>query len=140
MLSEQVAEKFKETLGSMTKEAEEVMDFIKKCQGLPPGVKSKLEGLMNKVNDVDADHKKSEKTLMDHDLSRFASSNPSSPDSSPSKESGDPNCSGANFALKHSELANQLSDLNKMLVVKQELASKMGETDEKMSSMRKNYE
>merc|ERR1712025_783379 len=42
MLSEQAAEKFKETLGSMTKEAEEVMDFIKKCQGLPPGVKSKL--------------------------------------------------------------------------------------------------
>ena len=140
MLSEQVAEKFKETLGSMTKEAEEVMDFIKKCQGLPPGVKSKLEGLLKKVNDVDADHKKSEKTLMDHDLSRFASSNPSSPDSSPSKESGDPNCSGANFALKHSELANQLSDLNKMLIAKQDLASRMGETDEKMSSMRKNYE
>merc|ERR1719232_2196720 len=141
MLSEQVAEKFKETLGSMTKEAEEVMDFIKKCQGLPPGVKSKLEGLMNKVNDVDADNKKSEKTLMDHDLSRFASSNPSSPDSSPSKESGgDPNCSGANFALKHSELANQLSDLNKMLVAKQELACKMGENDEKMTNMRRNYE
>ena len=137
MLSEQVAETFKETLGSMTKEAEEVMDFIKKCQGLPPGVKSKLEGLMNKVNDVDADHKKSEKTLMDHDLSRFASS----PDSSPSKESGgDQNCSGVNFALKHSELQTQLSDLNKMLVAKQELACKMGETDEKMSNMRKNYE
>merc|ERR1712147_61328 len=95
---------------------------------------------MNKVNDVDENHKKSEKTLMDHDLSRFASSNPSSPDASPSKESGDPNCSGANFALKHSELATQLSDLNKMLVAKQELASKMGETDEKMSNMRKNYE
>ena len=140
MLSEQVADKFKETLGSMTKEAEEVMEFIKKCQGLPPGVKSKLEGLMNKVNDVDENHKKSEKTLMDHDLSRFASSNPSSPDASPSKESGDPNCSGANFALKHSELATQLSDLNKMLVAKQELASKMGETDEKMSNMKKNYE
>merc|ERR1719341_568129 len=42
LMSEQVADKFKETLGSMTKEAEEVMEFIKKCQGLPPGVKSKL--------------------------------------------------------------------------------------------------
>jgi len=140
MLSEQVAEKFKETLGNLTTEAEEVMVFIKKCQALPPGVKSKLEGLMNKVNEVDENHKKSEKTLMDHDLSRFASSNPNSPNSSPSKEAGDPNCSGANFALKHSELANQLSSLNKMLVAKQELASKMGETDEKMSTMRKNYE
>merc|ERR1712155_326808 len=79
---------------------------------------------------------------MNHDLSRFASSNPSSPDTSPSKGEGgaELNCSGANFALKHSELANQLTELNKMLVAKQELASKMGESDEKMTTMRKNYE
>merc|ERR1719150_1544872 len=102
-----------------------------------------LEGLMSKVHEVDEDHKKSEKTLMNHDLSRFASSNPSSPDTSPSKGEGggaELNCSGANFALKHSELANQLTELNKMLVAKQELASKMGESDEKMTTMRRNYE
>merc|ERR1719266_560259 len=44
------------------------------------------------------------------------------------------------MALKHSELSNQLAELNKMLVQKQELASKMGESDEKMSAMRKTYE
>merc|ERR1719410_2596793 len=140
LISEQVAEQFKESLGSLTKEAEDVMEFIKRCQGLPPGVKTKMEMLMAKVHDVDENHKKSEKTLMDHDLSRFASSNPSSPDASPSKESGDPNCSGANFALKHSELATQLTELNKMLVAKQELANKAGENDEKMTNMRRNYE
>merc|ERR1719394_1742513 len=140
LISEQVAEQFKETLGSLTKEAEDVMDFIKRCQNLPPGVKTKMEMLMAKVQDVDANHKKSEKTLMDHDLSRFASSNPNSPEASPSKEAGQLNCSGANFALKHSELANQLSELNKMLVAKQELANKAGENDEKMTNMRRNYE
>merc|ERR1719232_2451461 len=140
LISEQVAEQFKETLGSLTKEAEDVMDFIKRCQNLPPGVKTKMEMLMAKVEDVDANHKKSEKTLMDHDLSRFASSNPNSPEGSPSKEAGQFNCSGANFALKNSELANQLSELNKMLVAKQELANKAGENDEKMTNMRRNYE
>merc|ERR1719232_2489812 len=140
LISEQVAEQFKETLGSLTKEAEDVMDFIKRCQNLPPGVKTKMEMLMAKVQDVDANHKKSEKTLMDHDLSRFASSNPNSPEASPSKEAGQLNCSGANFALKNSELANQLSELNKMLVAKQELANKAGENDEKMTNMRRKYE
>ena len=140
LISEQVAEQFKESLGSLTKEAEDVMEFIKRCQGLPPGVKTKMEMLMAKVHDVDENHKKSEKTLMDHDLSRFASSNPSSPETSPSKAEAQMNCSGANFALKHSELANQLTELNKMLVAKQELANKAGENDEKMTNMRRNYE
>ena len=143
LLSEQAAETLKATMASMTKEAEDVMEFVHKAQGLPPGLKTKLEGLMSKVHEVDEDHKKSEKTLMNHDLSRFASSNPSSPDTSPSKGEGggaELNCSGANFALKHSELANQLTELNKMLVAKQELASKMGESDEKMTTMRRNYE
>merc|ERR1712098_245697 len=145
LLSEQSAEKFKETLQSLTKEATDVMEFLGRCQGLPPGGKSKFEILMGKVQEVDENHKKTEKTLMDHDLSRFASSTNTSPCGSPSKEeddqdAADPNCSGANFALKHSELANQLTELNKMLVAKQELANKAGENDEKMLTMRKNYE
>ena len=48
-------------MASMTKEAEDVMEFVNKAQGLPPGLKTKL--LMSKVHDVDEDHKKSEKTL-----------------------------------------------------------------------------
>jgi len=143
LISEQVAENLKKTIESMTTEANAFSEFINKCQGLPPGVKSKLEILIGKVNEVEEGHKKSERTLFDHDLSRFASSNPSSPETSPSKEDGngnEVNCSGINFAMKHSELASQLSDLNKMLLAKQELASKMGESDEKMTNMRKNYE
>jgi len=142
LLSEQSAESFKETLQSLTNEAADVMEFLSRCQGLPPGVKSKFEILMGKVQEVDENHKRTEKTLMDHDLSRFASSTNTSPCGSPSKEEDADglNCSGANFALKHSELANQLSELNKMLVAKQELANKAGENDEKMMSMRKNYE
>merc|ERR1719474_504556 len=142
LLAEQSAETFKETLQSLTKEAADVMEFLGRCPGLPPGVKTKFEILMGKVQEVDENHKKTEKTLMDHDLSRFASSTNTSPCGSPSKEEDatDPNCSGANFALKHSELANQLTELNKMLVAKQELANKAGENDEKMLTMRKNYE
>merc|ERR1712029_878674 len=142
LLSEQSAESFKETLQSLTNEAADVMEFLSRCQGLPPGVKSKFVILMGKVQEVDENHKRTEKTLMDHDLSRFASSTNTSPCGSPSKEedAAGLNCSGANFALKHSELANQLTELNKMLVAKQELANKAGENDEKMMSMRKNYE
>ena len=121
LLSEQSAESFKETLQSLTNEAADIMEFLSRCQGLPPGVKSKFEILMGKVQEVDENHKRTEKTLMDHDLSRFASSTNTSPCGSPSKEedAAGLNCSGANFALKHSELANQLSELNKMLVAKQ---------------------
>merc|ERR1712098_793191 len=61
-------------------------EFLGRCQGLPPGVKSKFEILMGKVQEVDENHKKTEKTLMDHDLSRFASSTNTSPCGSPSME------------------------------------------------------
>ena len=59
--------------GSLTKEAEAVMDFINSCKYLPAGVTTKMEMLMAKVQDVDENYKKSEKTLIDHGLSRFAS-------------------------------------------------------------------
>merc|ERR1712142_1270616 len=47
---------------------------------------------------------------------------------------------GVKQALKQTELANQLSELNKVLVAKQELADKMGDNDEKLVAMRKKYE
>ena len=39
--------------GSLTKEAEAVMDFINSCKNLPAGVTTKMEMWMAKVQDVD---------------------------------------------------------------------------------------
>jgi len=140
LLAEQANDRLKTNLEELKVQTEEVNRFLQRSQDLPAGTKSLFEKLMTKVREVDEDHKKSEKTMMDHDISRFASSNPSSPAGSPSKDADAVNVNEAKFALKHSELSNQLSELNKMLVQKQELASKMEESDEKMTAMRKNYE
>merc|ERR1719186_467206 len=84
---------------------------------------------------------------MDHDISRFAPqvpSQPNSPAGSPSNnldlDNSMPELGGATHALKQTELANQLAELNKVLVAKQELAGKIGENDEKMTAMKKKYE
>merc|ERR1719228_379064 len=85
--------------------------------------------------------------MMDHEISRFnpqIPSVPNSPAGSPvSPERSDEeglDLGGASQALKQTELATQLAELNKVLVAKQELAGKMGENDEKMSAMKKKYE
>ena len=54
---------------------------------------------MNKMKEVDEDHKMWGKTIMNHDITRFAS-NPGSPADSP-KDADDVNVSGVNIALKH---------------------------------------
>ena len=58
-----------------------------------------FEKLMNKMKEVDEDHKMWGKTIMNHDITRFAS-NPGSPADSP-KDADDVNVSGVNIALKH---------------------------------------
>ena len=47
---------------------------------------------------------------------------------------------GASHALRQTELANQLSELNKVLARKQELAEGMGENHERLVAMRQQYE
>ena len=47
---------------------------------------------------------------------------------------------GASHALRQTELANQLSELNKVLARKQELAEGMGENHERLLAMRQQYE
>ena len=51
------------------------------------------------MKEVDEDHKMWGKTIMNHDITRFAS-NPGSPADSP-KDADDVNVSGVNIALKH---------------------------------------
>merc|ERR1719508_693148 len=86
--------------------------------------------------------------MMEHDISRFnpqtpTSSSPNSPAASPGLSTSvnqDVDLGGASQALKQTELATQLAELNKVLVAKQELAGKIGENDEKMTAMKKKYE
>merc|ERR1719187_955146 len=85
--------------------------------------------------------------MMDHEISRFNPQIPSVPNSpagtpvSPERADEEGlDLGGASQALKQTELATQLAELNKVLVAKQELAGKMGENDEKMSAMKKKYE
>ena len=140
LLAEQANDKLRTNLEQLNAQAEDFSKFLQKCENLPAGVRSSFEKLTSKVRAVEEDHKTAEKTMMNHDISRFASSNPSSPLVSPSKDAEVPVVSGVNLALKHSELSNQLSELNKVLAQEQELASKMGESDVKMAAMRKTYE
>merc|ERR1719239_886419 len=81
--------------------------------------------------------------MMEHDISRFNPSRDVSLENAGTdadSEEKTEDFGGATYALRQTELANQLQDLNKVLLAKQELAEKMGVNDEKFILMKKKYE
>jgi len=146
LMSEMANEKLKLKLTELSSQAEQAVEQLNTSADATMTQKDLLAKLKRKVDEVKDSQKHAEKTMMEHEISRFnpqVSSEPNSPAGSPVCPSpGQENLDlgGATQALKQNELANQLAELNKVLVAKQELAGKMGDNDEKMSAMRKKYE
>ena len=144
LMSEMANEKLKLKLTELSSQAEQAAELLNTSADATLSQKELVSKLKNKVEEVRDSQKQSEKTMMEHDISRFAPHSPSEPSSplanSLELDTSMPNLGGASYALKQTELANQLAELNKVLVAKQELAGKIGDNDEKMIAMRKKYE
>jgi len=147
LMSELANEKLKLKLTELSSQAEQAAELLNTSADATFSQKDLVTKLKQKVEEVRDSQKQAEKTMMDHDISRFAPqvpSQPNSPAGSPSNnldlDNSMPDLGGATYALKQTELANQLAELNKVLVAKQELAGKIGENDEKMTAMKKKYE
>eukprot|EP00092_Neocalanus_flemingeri_P020290 GFUD01021979.1.p1 GENE.GFUD01021979.1~~GFUD01021979.1.p1 ORF type:complete len:1250 (+),score=420.04 GFUD01021979.1:230-3979(+) len=144
LMSELANEKLKLKLTELSSQAEQAAELLNTSADATFSQKELVAKLKEKVEEVRNSQKQAEKTMMDHDISRFApvSSQPSSPSSSPNPDldTSLADLGGATHVLKQTELASQLAELNKVLVAKQELAGKIGENDEKMTAMRKKYE
>merc|ERR1719402_2105269 len=83
--------------------------------------------------------------MVDHDISRFNHTATPTPDTSVDRgeegeEGEEEDLGDATHALRQTELANQLNDLNKVLSKKQELAGGMGDNHEKLLALKKQYE
>jgi len=141
MLSEQSNDKLKQKLEELNAEAEHVVDALNKTGDI--GQITIMKKLKEHVVQVQNYQKQAEKTMVDHDISRFNQTPAATPDTSMdgSQEGEDEeNFGDATHALKQTELANQLNDLNKVLAKKQELAGGMGDNHEKLLALKKQYE
>merc|ERR1719507_1605965 len=100
--------------------------------------KNAMASLKLKVAAVQELQQKEEKTIMEHDITRF---NASQHNSSEVEAEGDgDNLGAASQTLKQNELVTQLNSLNKELAEKQQLAGTIGESDVKLAAMKKRYE
>jgi len=146
LMSEMANERLKLKLSELSSQAEQAVEQLNTSTDATLMQKELVSKLKKKVDEVKDSQKLSEKTMMDHEISRFNPQIPSVPNSpagspvSPERDEEGLDLGGASQALKQTELATQLAELNKVLVAKQELAGKMGENDEKMSAMKKKYE
>merc|ERR1712025_806402 len=149
LMSELANEKLKVKLSELSSQAEQAVEQMNTSVDVNFTQKELVSKLKMKVDEVKESQKHSERTMMEHEISRFNPQTPSS--SAPSSPVASPECSespvldcddlgGATQALKQTELATKLAELNKVLVAKQELAGKIGDNDEKMAAMRKKYE
>jgi len=157
LLSEQAQDTLRVKLAELSAHTEQA---VKDLGDLPMDKRELVAKLSDKVESVRDQQKLCEKTMLEHDMSRF---NPSSRNVSlngtaegdikndesidaDNQEGGDDeagdtdNLGGATQALRQNHLATQLAELNKMLISKQELAAKMGVNDEKFVQMKAQYE
>jgi len=147
LLSEQAQESLKNRLAELSAETEQAF----KCLAdVPLEKRDQMNKLRDKVASIVSQQKHHEKTLIEHDISRFTQSRDVSMEDENAGTEGDDqlkedapaaqDLGGASQALRQTELASQLQELNKVLIAKQELAEKMGANDEKFLEMRCKYE
>ena len=98
---------------------------------------SDFDNLLRKIRDVETYQKDSEKSLADHDTTRFETAN-----SSATSDLGfDTACEmGAAEALKQNALATQLAALNKQLAQKEQIAISLTQQEDKLKEVRHQYE
>ena len=134
LMSEISNEKLKEKLSELE---ESVTVAAEGMTGSGAEQQEMMAKLKQKVVQVQEMQAKEEKTIMEHDVTRF--NNSANISTSGQDDDGD-SYGGATQTLKQSELATQLNSLNKELANKQQLAGTIGESDVKLAAMKKKYE
>merc|ERR1712029_62650 len=129
LLTEDSNIKLKTKLEELAAETEQLLTKT------PTMTKSDLEQVLGKIKqllDVQKDH---EKSLAEHDLSRFGDKSTGDFDDSPSEEEI---CTTQ--ILKQNALATQLASLNKQLAQKEQYALVLNDQESKLKEVRKKYE
>ena len=106
--------------------------------GVNVEAKNAMAALKLKVAAVQELQQREEKSIMEHDITRFNASQHNT--SEVTEGEVDNNMGAASHTLKQNELATQLNSLNKELAEKQQLAGTIGESDIKLAAMKKRYE
>ena len=141
LMSELCQEKMKEKLAELEESVAKAVDVVNESKteegalGNNMEAKNAMTALKLKVAAVQELQQKEEKTIMEHDITRFNASQHNSSE----MEEGD-NLGAASQTLKQNELVTQLNTLNKELAEKQQLAGTIGESDVKLAAMKKKYE
>ena len=144
LMSELSQEKMKEKLADLEEtlaKAVECVNESKTEEGLSGAnmeAKNAMAALKLKVAAVQELQQREEKSIMEHDITRFNASQHKT--SEVTEGDGDNNMGAASHTLKQNELATQLNTLNKELAEKQQLAGTIGESDIKLAAMKKRYE
>ena len=144
IMSELCQEKMKEKLAELEESVAKAVDCVNESKteegtsalGNNIEAKNAMAALKLKVAAVQELQQKEEKTIMEHDITRF---NASQQNCSEVEVEGD-NLGTASQTLKQNELVTQLNSLNKELAEKQQLAGTIGESDVKLAAMKKKYE
>ena len=137
LLSELSQEKMKEKLAELEESVGKAVICLDQSTDVAPEQRSMMAALKHQVAQVQELQQREEKTIVEHDITRFNGS--ANVSGLPETEEGE-SMGGASHTLKQSELATQLNLLNKELAAKQQLAGTVGESDVKLSAMKKKYE
>jgi len=137
LLSELSQEKMKEKLAELEESVTRATNCFDQSTDVAPEQRTMMAALRHKVAQVQELQQREEKTIVEHDITRF--NNSANVSGLPETDEGE-GMGGASHTLKQSELATQLNNLNKELAAKQQLAGTIGESDVKLNAMKKRYE
>ena len=144
LMSELSQEKLKEKLAELEETVAKAVECVNESKteeglsGVNMEAKNAMAALKLKVAAVQELQQREEKSIMEHDITRFNASQRNS--SEVTEGEVDNNMGAASHTLKQNELATQLNSLNKELAEKQQLAGTIGESDIKLAAMKKRYE
>ena len=144
LMSEVSQEKLKEKLAELEETVAKAVECVNESKteeglsGVNMEAKNAMAALKLKVAAVQELQQREEKSIMEHDITRFNASQHNT--SEVTEGEVDNNMGAASHTLKQNELATQLNTLNKELAEKQQLAGTIGESDIKLAAMKKRYE
>ena len=144
LMSELSQEKLKEKLAELEETVAKAVECVNESKteeglsGVNMEAKNAMAALKLKVAAVQELQQREEKSIMEHDITRFNASQHNT--SEVTEGEVDNNMGAASHTLKQNELATQLNTLNKELAEKQQLAGTIGESDIKLAAMKKRYE
>ena len=131
LMSELSQEKLKEKLAELEETVAKAVECVNESKteeglsGVNMEAKNAMAGLKLKVAAVQELQQREEKSIMEHDITRFNASQHNT--SEVTEGEVDNNMGAASHTLKQNELATQLNTLNKELAEKQQLAGTIGE-------------